>query len=65
MRFEQVRNHLLLHPAPHLARLAQQLGYADQGHLNREFKRYSGTTPTAFAWKARREGPTPGPAVGA
>jgi AraC-like DNA-binding protein len=61
MRFEQVRNHLLLHPAPNLARLAQHLGYADQGHLNREFRRYSGTTPTAFARQARREGPPPGP----
>jgi AraC-like DNA-binding protein len=61
MRFEQVRNHLLLHPAPNLARLAQQLGYADQGHLNREFKRYSGTTPTAFAREARRTGSAPGP----
>lgn len=55
MRFEQVRNHLLLHPAPNMARLAQQLGYADQSHLNREFKRYSGTTPTVFARKARHE----------
>jgi AraC-like DNA-binding protein len=61
MRFEQVRNHLLLHPETSIARLAHQLGYADQGHLNREFKRYSGTTPTAFARKARREGPAPGP----
>lgn len=61
MRFEQVRNHLLLQAAPNLARLAQQLGYADQGHLNREFKRYSGTTPTAFARKARRTGRAPGP----
>jgi AraC-like DNA-binding protein len=65
MRFEQVRNYLLLHPAPNLARLAQQLGYADQGHLNREFKRYSGTTPTAFARNARRKGPAPDPSGGA
>jgi AraC-like DNA-binding protein len=61
MRFEQVRNHLLLHPAPNLACLAQQLGYADQGHLNREFKRYSGTTPTAFARKGLGVGPVPDP----
>jgi AraC-like DNA-binding protein len=65
MRFEQVRNHLLLHSVTNLASLAQQLGYADQGHLNREFKRYSGTTPTAFARKARREGPPPGPPIAA
>lgn len=54
MRFEQVRNHLWRHPAANLAGLAQELGYVDQAHLSREFKRYSGTTPAAFARKARR-----------
>jgi AraC-like DNA-binding protein len=54
MRFEQVRNHLWLEPTASLAGLAQQLGYADQAHLSREFKRYSGTTPAAFARQARR-----------
>ncbi|WP_223649301.1 helix-turn-helix domain-containing protein [Hymenobacter psoromatis] len=53
MRFEQVRNHLWRQPAANLAGLAQELGYADQAHLSREFKRYSGTTPAAFARKAR------------
>jgi AraC-like DNA-binding protein len=53
MRFEQVRNHLWRQPAASLAGLAQELGYADQAHLSREFKRYSGTTPAAFARKAR------------
>jgi AraC-like DNA-binding protein len=52
MRFEQARNHLWLHPAASLAGLAQELGYTDQSHLGREFKRYSGTTPAAFARKA-------------
>ena len=52
MRFEQVRNCLWQHPAASLAGLAQELGYADQAHLGREFKRYSGTTPAAFARKA-------------
>ncbi|RZK46606.1 MAG: AraC family transcriptional regulator, partial [Hymenobacter sp.] len=55
MRFEQVRNHLWHQPAASLAGLAQELGYADQAHLSREFKRYSGTTPAAFARKALRE----------
>jgi len=54
MRFEQVRNHLWQHPAANLAGLAQELGYTDQAHLSREFKRYSGTTPAAFARKAKR-----------
>lgn len=53
MRFEQVRNHLWFHPDANLAGLAQELGYADQAHLSKEFKRYSGTTPAAFARKAK------------
>jgi AraC-like DNA-binding protein len=54
MRFEQVRNHLWLTPTANLAGLAQELGYVDQAHLSREFKRYSGTTPAAFARQAQR-----------
>ena len=54
MRFEQVRNQLWLHPGSNLAGLAQELGYADQSHLSREFKRYSGATPAAFARKAKK-----------
>jgi AraC-like DNA-binding protein len=49
MRFERVRNHLWTYPDANLAGLAQELGYVDQAHLSREFKRYSGTTPAAFA----------------
>jgi AraC-like DNA-binding protein len=54
IRFEQVRNQLWLHPDISLAGLAHELGYTDQAHLSREFRRYSGTTPAAFARKARR-----------
>jgi len=53
MRFEQVRNRLLTDPECNLAGLAQESGYTDQSHLSREFKRYSGTTPAAFARIAR------------
>ncbi len=53
IRFEQVRNRLWLHPDTDLAGLAHELGYTDQSHLSREFKRYSGTTPAAFARKTR------------
>jgi len=53
LRFEQVGHHLWRYPAANLANLAQQLVYADQSHLGREFKRYSGgITPAAFARKA-------------
>jgi AraC-like DNA-binding protein len=54
MRFEQVRNHLWHFPDANIAGLAQELGYTDQSHLSREFKRYSGTTPGAFARKAKQ-----------
>lgn len=54
MRFEQVRNQLWVRPEVSIAGLAAELGYTDQSHLSREFKRYSGTTPAAFARKARQ-----------
>ncbi|SDE58262.1 transcriptional regulator, AraC family [Mucilaginibacter pineti] len=54
IRFEQVRNRLWLYPDTNLAGLAHELGYTDQSHLSREFKRYSGTTPAAFARKAKK-----------
>lgn len=53
MRFEQVRNKLWHCPDFSIAGLAHELGYTDQSHLSREFKRYSGTTPAAFARKAK------------
>ena len=53
MRFEQVRNRLFFYPNAKLAALAQELGYADQAHLSKEFKRYTGTTPAAFAKKVK------------
>ncbi|KIO76310.1 AraC family transcriptional regulator [Pedobacter lusitanus] len=54
MRFEQVRNQLWLNPDVNIAGLAHDFGYTDQSHLSREFKRYSGTTPAAFARKAKK-----------
>ena len=54
MRFEQVRNRLWLYPDANIADLAHELGYTDQSHLSREFRRYSGTTPAAFARKAKK-----------
>ena len=60
MRFEQVRNHLWLYPDANLAGLAHELGYTDQAHLSREFKRYSGTTPAAFARNTMKGKPAVG-----
>jgi AraC-like DNA-binding protein len=60
MRFEQVRNRLWHHPHTNIAGLAHELGYTDQSHLSREFKRYSGATPAAFARKAKNAQQTAG-----
>ncbi|MFL5744874.1 MAG: DUF6597 domain-containing transcriptional factor [Niastella sp.] len=55
MRFQQVRNQLWMNPDSNLAGLAHELGYTDQSHLGKEFKRYTGTTPAAFARKVKKE----------
>lgn len=60
MRFEQVRNRLWHFPDTNLAGLAHELGYTDQAHLSKEFKRYTGTTPAAFARNARKGKPVLG-----
>lgn len=54
IRFEQARNQLWQHPNTNIAGLAHDLGYTDQSHLSREFKRYSGTTPAAFARNVKK-----------
>lgn len=54
MRFEQVRNRLWHKPDANIAGLAHELGYTDQSHLSKEFKRYTGTTPAVFARKAKQ-----------
>ncbi|HWV71730.1 MAG TPA: helix-turn-helix domain-containing protein [Pseudosphingobacterium sp.] len=55
IRFEQARDHLWCEPDTGIASLAHELGYSDQSHLNREFKRYSGITAAAFARKMRAQ----------
>lgn len=54
MRFEQVRNQLWHYPDTNIAGLALEFGYTDQAHLSKEFKRYTGTTPAAFARNAKK-----------
>ncbi|WP_296949033.1 helix-turn-helix domain-containing protein [uncultured Massilia sp.] len=57
VRFEQARNRLWTDPDTPLAALAQELGYADQSHLNRAFRRYAGMTPAVFAQRRRARAP--------
>jgi len=47
MRFRRVLGHLERDPGG-LAAIAQACGYADQPHLNRDFRELAGTTPTAY-----------------
>jgi AraC-like DNA-binding protein len=57
--FEQVRiahAHALIHSGHDLTSVAYQLGYADQSHLTRHFRRSSFTTPGRFAQLSRSSG---------
>lgn len=53
LRFQQVRDQLSLYPQTDLSSLAQDFGYADQAHLNREFKTFSNRTPGQFVAEIR------------
>jgi AraC-like DNA-binding protein len=48
LRFERVSGLLRLPATPELAEVAQDCGYYDQAHLNRDFRDFAGTTPTAY-----------------
>jgi AraC-like DNA-binding protein len=48
IRFENARDRLWSNPDTAVVGLAHELGYADQSHLNRDFKRYIGMTASAF-----------------
>lgn len=52
-RFEYVRNAIWDAPERDLAELALAAGYADQPHMAREFRAYSGRTPHRFAEEMR------------
>jgi AraC-like DNA-binding protein len=48
LRFENVFTALRHTPEPRLAELALDCGYYDQAHLNRDFREFAGTTPSAY-----------------
>jgi AraC-like DNA-binding protein len=56
VRFERARALLMVPLRPGLAEIAAICGYADQSHLTREWRRFAGTTPTA--WLAGEEFPS-------
>lgn len=47
-RFRKAWEALTYNPQQALHRLAFELGYSDQSHLTREFKRFAGMTPGAY-----------------
>lgn len=47
-RFQRARDALWRDPDQPLVRLASELGYADQAHFARQFRRYAGMPPRAF-----------------
>ena len=53
-RFQAALRRLDGHPSlrglerPRLARVAAELGYADQAHLDREFRAFTGMSPRAY-----------------
>lgn len=56
-RFRKALERIRSRTVASLARLAQELGYADQAHLTREFARFAGQAPSALL----KTGPSQGP----
>ena len=55
-RLHEVAERLRADEIPDLARVAADLGYADQAHLGRDFKAVTGLTPREFATEPRSVG---------
>jgi AraC-like DNA-binding protein len=55
LRFQAVRERIAREPA-RWGEVAHAVGYADQSHLNREFRELAGTTPTDFVRRLIPEG---------
>jgi AraC-like DNA-binding protein len=49
LRFQRVTGELRARGGNGLADIAYATGYADQAHLNRDFRAFAGTTPTDYA----------------
>ena len=48
LRFAGAIDRLDREPSPSLAAVAAECGYSDQPHLNRDFRRFAGLTPTSY-----------------
>jgi AraC-like DNA-binding protein len=54
LRFEQAQRRLMLEPETELTGLAFDCGYFDQAHFIKEFRAFTGKTPSAYADQMRR-----------
>jgi AraC-like DNA-binding protein len=55
-RFERVTRTLGARSGHAIAEIAYECGYADQAHLNRDFRAFAGTTPTFYAARLLPDG---------
>jgi AraC-like DNA-binding protein len=55
-RLHEAAEQLALDTPPNQSALALELGYADQAHFGRDFKRMVGASPAAYARSARKDG---------
>jgi AraC-like DNA-binding protein len=56
LRFERVTSTLRAQRGAGLAEIAYACGYADQAHLNRDFRAFAGTTPTDYVARLLPDG---------
>jgi transcriptional regulator GlxA family with amidase domain len=49
IRFEQAQRRLMFHPQTDLTQLAYDCGYFDQAHFIKEFRAFTGRTPSQYA----------------
>ncbi|MEU4342140.1 helix-turn-helix domain-containing protein [Nocardia sp. NPDC023852] len=53
IRFDRARDLLVKQSRIPLHEIAAECGYADQSHLNRDFRKFSGVTPTGYIQRCR------------
>lgn len=60
LRFERARRHVDEQPHAGLRDIAAACGYADQSHLNREFRQFTDTTPAEYLRRMTARAPERG-----
>lgn len=55
IRFDQIKNELILNPQVSLTNLSFRYGYFDQAHFIRDFKQFTGKTPSVFRTEVAKQ----------